>query len=108
MLIVPGHPGSDLLEAGVAPPDQHLPQDAAVAVALLPLDGDDLIEDKVRKVLLGAGPEGLAALGSVDALEADAMLGFRVVKDCDRVSVGDPDDPPADNVGECRRREGAE
>ena len=59
-------------------------------------------------MLPGAGAERLPALGGVDALEADAVLGTRGVEDGDGIPISYADDPAPDDVGARERCERAE
>ena len=69
----------------------HLADDAAITVALVPIDADILAEDEARDIFLRALAERLGFLWCVDALEPDFVLPLVGVQNSDRVAIGNPD-----------------
>jgi hypothetical protein len=114
LLVMPREAGPDLLEAGVdrvravaalAVRREYTPDDAAVAVALVPDDPSALLEDDRGEVLLRALAVRLAALGRIDPRQADPVLLAGCVEKSDRVTVGDCDDGAEKLGGVCGRRD---
>lgn len=68
----------------------------------MPADLDRLAGHQAGQVLAGALAEGLAALGGVDAGQADTVLDPVVVEDGQGVAVGDVDDTAFEEIGEGR------
>ena len=78
--------------------------DPAVAVDVLFLHANLLFEDLPGGKLFGLGAEVLAALGAIDAGQADLILPA-VLQQGDGVAVGDADDPAGEVSGGEGRRE---
>jgi hypothetical protein len=71
--VPPGQAGVDHGQAEVLPLANQLADEAAVAIALVPVDGDRLPPGQGGQALLGLGAEGLGLLGGVDTAEADPL-----------------------------------
>jgi hypothetical protein len=52
-----------------------------------PLNRDDLIKDRLRKVLSASGAESLALFRRVDANQADSMVCISGIQHGDRITV---------------------
>ena len=76
-----------------------LANDAAVLVALLPLDPHGFVEYQPRQVFLGSLSEGWGLLGRVNPLEADLVLLVVGVQCACRVAIGHPHDTAVQHVG---------
>jgi hypothetical protein len=106
LLVVPREAGADLLESDVyrirasrfALRGEHATDNTRIAVFLVPDHAHVPREDERGEMLLRALAVSLAALGRVDAREADAVLFVRGVEEGERVAVGDGDDA-ADDLG---------
>ena len=77
----------------------YLADDAAVLVALFPIDPHVLAEDQPRQVLLGSLSEGLCLLRRVDTAEADFVLLAVGIEDGYRVAIGNANYATGQGVG---------
>jgi hypothetical protein len=102
LLVVPGHPGPDLVKADVlAVEEKHATDFTAVALLLLAVEPDGFPKDQRRQTPARTPPERLVVFGSVYAGQTNGELSVARVQDTDRVTVGDADYPeiPAFQAG---------
>src|SRR5579884_1310537 len=102
LLVVPGHPGPDLVKADVlAVQEEHATDFTAVALLLLAVEPDGFPIDQRRQTPARTPPERLVVFGSVDAGQTNGELSVARVQDTDCVTVGDADYPeiPAFQAG---------
>ena len=92
ILVVPGHAGPDLFKTHVLRLILHFSYNPPVSVVLGPFDSDDLVKDRLRKVLSTSGSESLTFFRRVDAKQADSMIRVSGIQHLDRIAVLNTDD----------------
>jgi hypothetical protein len=78
-----------LLKVDIKAVGVHLPDQASIPIALVPLDEHLFAMNELAETLAGRIPERLFLLGSVDACEPDLVLPLSGVQNCYRVPVDD-------------------
>ena len=97
--VPPGHAGLHLSQIGVAAIDHHHADLSPVPVDLAAIEGDFTAKYEVGQMLLGCLTECLLGFRRVNAGEANLVAGLGAVKDRDRISVADADNPTVNGVG---------
>lgn len=80
---------SDLFQVHVLAVEDHHADEAAVLVALRPVDMNLLAGNEGGQVLAGSMPEGLLPFRGVDPRQPDCVLGLGGIQYRDGVAVGD-------------------
>src|SRR5262245_11349242 len=93
LLVVPGHPGLDLLQADIAAVSGHLSNHALVAVELHELYRHGSAGDHRSQASLRSTAERLSPFWGVDSRQPDLVLPVGAVQHRDRIAVGNGDHP---------------
>jgi hypothetical protein len=99
LAIPPGVAGAYQSQIHIGPVEHQLADEPVVAIALVPIDGQGLAADQRGQGALGLGPEGLLALGGVDAGEAHSVRALARIENLDGIAVKDADDLAVEAVG---------
>jgi len=90
--VMPSESGGDLHQIHIESSKQDSSNDPAIPVALVPIDRDAPLKDRIGKALPRALPESLPLLGRIDSFKANPVLCSGFVEERQRIAVADPDD----------------
>ena len=101
ILVVPCHASSDLFKTHVLRLQYYLSYNPSVPVMFGPFNTDDLIEDRLRKVLSTFRAESLTILGCIDAEQTYSMVRVRRIQHGDRVAILNANDSALEDNRGC-------
>ena len=105
LLVPPGHPGFDLLQADILAADKNDADVAPVAVDLPAIRFGGAVERQRGQARLGLFAKGLLFFRSVDAGDPDLVRDLFNAQQGERIAVADTDDATGQRFGRCADRD---